>query len=236
MDATIAMARRAAAEGITVIAATPHVNSEYDPAPERIAELVDETNRALGEEDVALRVEAGAEVAITRAAEMQAQQLRRLSLGGNGWVLLESPYQHAVPFVEDAVFALQLAGSRILLAHPERAPAFQRSPERLEALVERGVACAVNATSLSGAGGSSARDLGLRLVHARLAHVICSDSHDDARRPPALEPGIAAAELSPEETDWFTEGAPAAVLAGTDLPPRPVPLPQPPRRGLFRRR
>ena len=46
--------------------------------------------------------------------------------------------------------ALQSAGHRVLLAHPERCPALHREPRIVESLVRSGVLTSVTAGSLAG--------------------------------------------------------------------------------------
>jgi hypothetical protein len=61
-------------------------------------------------------------------------------------------------------------------------------------------------------------------------HVLASDSHDPAHRPP--DPRLADRALTERygdveaQLDWMTREAPAALVAGRPLPPRP-PLPRP---------
>jgi hypothetical protein len=69
------------------------------------------------------------------------------------------------------------------------------------------------------------------MVHKGLVHVLASDAHDPAHRSPDLH--IAAGALDDDSFAWMTVAAPAAILAGDPLPPRP-PLPRR-RSGLARR-
>ena len=77
----------------------------------------------------------------------------------------------------------------MLLAHPERCPAFQRRPDRLVRLVEKGALCSVTAASLAGRFGRTARRYTLAMMRDGLVHDISSDAHDHERRSPAI--GIA---------------------------------------------
>ena len=58
------------------------------------------------------------------------------------------PYGYLLPSFEEVLLRLTLKGLRIVLAHPERNPSFQRDPERLTALSDRGVLLQVTADSL----------------------------------------------------------------------------------------
>ena len=62
MAESLAMARMAAADGIRIIVATPHIDREFrEPDPELVRRLVVSVNRALGAEGLPLRVLPGAE-------------------------------------------------------------------------------------------------------------------------------------------------------------------------------
>jgi hypothetical protein len=56
---------------------------------------------------------------------------------------------------------------------------------------------------------------------------VASDSHDIERRPPGLRKAfeIADEELPglADQIDWYARDAPAAIIAGKRLPPRPEP-------------
>ena len=79
----------------------------------------------------------------------------------------------------------------MLLAHPERCPAFHRDPALLESLVDGGVLTSITSGSLVGRFGSRARRLALALLDSGLAHNVASDAHDAVQRPPSI-----AAELA----------------------------------------
>jgi protein-tyrosine phosphatase len=165
--------------------------------------------------------------------------LRAGSYGAHGTdLLVESPYNALDDNFEGMLFSLQARGYRLLLAHPENNPTFQRSPERLRALVERGVLLQVTARSLIRPDRRTGpRPLAESLVRGGHAHVLASDAHSGRKlRPPALAAGVAAAaELAGEaRARWMVEDAPAAVLAGQPLP-EPPPVVLPPRRGLLAR-
>ena len=86
---SVAMARQAHADGIAVVCATPHIRDDHDvhisELPGRVASL----ERELRRQGVGVRVITGGEVAQRAAERLTVEELRRLSLAGNGWVLLE---------------------------------------------------------------------------------------------------------------------------------------------------
>jgi protein-tyrosine phosphatase len=238
IEVSLAMARIAVEQGVQTMTATPHVNFDYPVDAEAVLPRVGELNVALARADIPLAVLPGAEIAASRAVEMSDAEIKPLCLGGGKTVLIESPYVKGIGFLDELLFDLQLRGFRPLLAHPERCPIFQDDIGKLRRLVSRDVYCSVNTGSLAGSFGRRVRAFSLQLVREGLVHDVASDSHDQQRRPPGLLSGIEAAEEElPGITglaEWLTQDAPAALLAGRALPPRPE-LPEPPQPSRFRR-
>jgi protein-tyrosine phosphatase len=218
---SLEMLRVAAAAGIETMLATPHVSSRYGNDSETIGGAAE--GLAAARRDAppsAVEVLLGAEVALTRVAELSAAELERLRLGDGPWVLLEPPFATVVPGLDNTVSELHQLGHRVLLAHPERCPAFHRDPALLERLVDRGVLTSLTAGSLVGRFGGEARRLGLALLDSGMAHNVASDAHDPVQRPPSIGPELAEAGRG-ELEDWLTREVPAAILAGQDIPRRP---------------
>ena len=236
MEGSLELARAAVDAGTRTILATPHINDDLRIGPARIAAGLDELRPALAEAAIPLEVLAGGEIAIWRLPDLDDETLRGLALGGGPYLLVESPFSPVVGDFEPIVLDLHARGHRVLLAHPERCPAFQRDPERLRRLVDAGVLVQITAGSMSGGFGSTARRAAVTLLRSALVHVVASDAHDHVKRPPGLRaafPGLER-ELPGLEAQaaWLTELVPRAVLDGSALPPRP-PLPEP--SGLLRR-
>jgi protein-tyrosine phosphatase len=216
----VALLRAAAADGTDTVVATPHCSSRFPTLPEDV-EAAGARLRA-AEDSVALLT--GAEVTHDMALRLPDETLRRLTLGDSRCVLLESPLEPVVgPDFERCVSDLLERGYRVLLAHPERAPAFQDQPARLRALVEGGALCSVTAAALAGGFGDAARWYGLELLRDGLVHSVDSDAHHATFRPPGLRVGLAAAAAAlpavAERADWYAQAVPAALLGDLPLPP-----------------
>jgi protein-tyrosine phosphatase len=221
IEGSLALARAAAAEGTRVLVATPHVSSRYPNDPETIARGVEEVNERLSAEGIVLEVRRGAELAMTRVVEMDSEQVARFAIGGGEWLLVECPLSQAPTGFDIVVLDLQRRGHRVLLAHPERSPTFQREPEKLESLVAAGALTSITAGALVGRFGGEVRRFALRLVRDGLAHNVASDAHDHIHRPPEIASDLRTAELQPL-ADWLTQAVPGAILDGGEIPPRPA--------------
>ena len=236
LEGSLALARAAVAAGTDLMVATPHVNESRFIEPGAIPAAVEALAGHLADAGIDLELQAGAEIALPRVLDLDDEDLRALALGHSRCVLLESPFAPAGTF-EVLIHEVLARGHPVLLAHPERCPAFQREPARLAALVEAGVHVQITAGALTGRFGTRVREVALRLLRDGLVHVVASDAHDDVRRPPGLTAGLAAAEAEipglAMRRRWLSEAAPAALLTDT---PVPEPTPLPPLRGWRRAR
>lgn len=219
LDDAIALARAAAADGITAIAATPHVRDDY---PTSLAEMragVEALRGALAAAGVELELHTGGEIALNRLDALTTEELAGFGLAGSRYVLLEFPY-HGWPLeLPTRVFELQAAGLVPVLAHPERSAEVTAAPDRLRALVSGGALVQVTAASLDGRLGRRAQRSALALVREGLAHLIASDAHAPAVRGVGMS---AAADALGDAAlaRALTVDAPAAIVANADVVPR----------------
>ena len=234
MEEAIALAHGAESDGITTIAATPHVDSAHPSIDSgQIRARVGELQTRLEAARVGVRIVTGAELGSTRAIELDDAELRRLSLGGGGWLLLECPIAAALtPGFTGVARVLASRGHGVLLAHPERCPLFLRSPQLLDELIAEGMLAQVTAGALRGQFGRVVRDFAFELIARGAVQVIASDGHGSHR------PARIASELSRTGIDvalitWLARDVPAALLAGDAPPPRPHVGPSSSRRRLL---
>lgn len=210
------MLERAAADGTRVIAATPHAGR---CRPEAITAGVARLNDLARSAGLAISVVGGCEYPLDAELVERHRAGRLVTLNGTPYVLVELiNWVEWPPYFARAVYELQLAGLIPVLAHPERYPPVQRRPELLVEAVRAGVVIQLNAGSLLGQYGSAARRTAERLARARLAHLIASDGHDPAHRPPVLAGALERArELAGEEHAVWMRRAAAAVVEGQAL-------------------
>jgi protein-tyrosine phosphatase len=221
IEGSLELARTAVAAGIDTLVATPHVNSRTPNDSATIARLVKELSARLADEQVALSILPGAEIAVSQIPEIEPEELSRLRLGGGPWLLVEPPFTAIAVGLEGMLLDLLRKGHRVVLAHPERCPALQRDRRLVPELVDLGILMSITAGSLTGRFGGEVRRYAFELAHAGLIHNVTSDAHDSVNRPPGLAAELEQAGLA-DLREWLTEAVPAAILSGEEIPPRPA--------------
>lgn len=235
MDSALAMLQAAAANGITTIAATPHLRSDFPAVhvhelAERLRALRDASER----EGIEVTLVSGAEVSISWALEASDEDLRLASYGQRGHdLLIEAPATNVLGLGQ-ILYDLRVKGYRITLAHPERNAEFRQDQAILRALVDDGVLLQINAASLLGSRATSGpRRFARELCLAGLGHVLASDGHRGERWRPitVLEPAMGAVAdlLGAERAQWMADAA-AAIIEGSEISSAPEVVAHPQRR------
>jgi protein-tyrosine phosphatase len=229
---SVGIARAAARDGTTVIAATPHVRHDYPTRPEDILSGVEALNRVLSQEQIPVHVVPGAEISLGRLRKLDGDDLADYALAGNPrFVLVEFPYRGWPENLVDEILRLRGGGITAVLAHPERNDVVQRDVSRIESAVAAGALVQVTGGSLIGDAGRPSRRTARSLLGRRLCHLLASDVHGPDVRRTLL--GAARHSVGDDElAQWLTEDVPGAILNHQDLPPRPRGLP---RSGVLRR-
>jgi protein-tyrosine phosphatase len=205
-----------ARQGITDICLTPHlragqVASGPPPAHDRaFAALIAEAPKEP-------RLHRAAEIMLDRPLPSDTSQLRRLSLGGSRYILVEFPRLVARDTVINALSRVLDTGMVPLLAHPERYSCCR--PDSVAAWRELGARMQVDATTLLSPQkrGERARDL----ISHGLADILAGDNHGDDRSVAAGFRFLVAQE-GESQAELLVISNPAAILkdaALTAVPP-----------------
>ena len=221
LEDSLEIARGAVADGITAIAATPHVREDYPTTSDAMEGGVRQLSVALERAGIDLQLLPGGEISLEQLERLSIDELRRFALGGNPtYLLIETPYRDW-PLAFDLIVS-RLAAHAItpVIAHPERNGAVQADIAKVAELVNAGALIQVTAASVDGRLGSRARTCARKLLEAELVHMIGSDAHTAGVR----EVGLSAAREAVGDDalgGWLTQDVPRAVVEGGPLPPRP---------------
>ena len=192
---SLAMARIAAGDGITVTACTPHIYpGMYENNGPAIRRAVAELQSRLDEAGIPLRLTLGADTHIAPDLVASLRAGRAPTLHDSRYFLLEPPHHVAPPRLAETVFDLLAAGYVPVITHPERLSWIEDRYETFVELVRQGAWLQVTAGSLTGRFGEAARYWGERLLDEGWVHILATDSHGVDRRPPLLAEGRRAAE------------------------------------------
>jgi protein-tyrosine phosphatase len=222
VEGSIEFARASVADGVEVIAATPHVRDDWPTTPAQMEAGVAAVQAGLREAAVPLQVVSGGEIAFDRIADLDREDLRRFGLAGNPTYLLVEPPYYGWPLdLEQVLFRVRAAGITPVIAHPERNGEVQADPARLRPLVEAGALVQLTASSVAGRGGRAARATSFELLDAACAHLISSDAHSSSFRAMSMTEA-AKAVGDGWLARWLTEDVPRAIVEREPLPERPA--------------
>ena len=215
LSASLDMARASVADGVMVLACTPHIlPGLYHNTGPQIRQAVVELQRALDEEGIALRLVTGADVHMVPDFVAGLRSGRLLSLNDSRYVLVEPPHHVAPLRLEEFFFGLVVAGYVPILTHPERLSWIEGHYAVIQRLVRGGVWMQITAGSLTGAFGRNAQCWAMRMLDERCVHILASDAHDARRRPPNLSKGrdIAAERVGAREAQHLVLTRPMGIL------------------------
>jgi protein-tyrosine phosphatase len=222
LDESVAMLRQAAAAGTTDIVASPHANQEYAFDPMVVEQKIGELQAAVG--DVP-QIHYGCDFHLT--LENIDDALRspgKYSIDHRGYLLVEFS-DFLVPKNTADIFArLMAAGTRPIIAHPERNPILRNRLPDLERWIAQGCLLQVTAQSLLGRFGKSAEAVGRDWLARGLVHFLASDGHDLDRRPAVLADSrlYVEREFGAETACRLFVGNPQAVLDGVPVALEPA--------------
>ncbi len=192
---SLAMARIAAADGIEVMACTPHIfPGLYENQGPAIRHAVAALQAHLDEAGIALRLTLGADTHIAPDLSLGLRSGRVPTLHDSRYFLLEPPHHVAPPRLEETVFNLLTAGYVPIITHPERLSWITDQYQTFVELARKGAWLQVTAGSLTGRFGAAPRYWAERLLDEGWVHILATDAHDVHRRLPCLAEGQRAAE------------------------------------------
>ncbi len=226
LEVALEMARLAVADGVTVVACTPHIMpGYYENTGEGIRQAVAELQARLDEAGIALRLVPGADVHLVPDMVAGLRAGRLLTLADSRYFLFEPPHNVAPPRLEESVFNVMAAGYQPLITHPERLRWIESHYEIMTRLAHAGAWMQLTAGSITGKFGDRARYWSERMLDEGIVHIIASDAHNLRKRTPVLSEAVelVADRLGAEAAHDMVLTRPLAVL--DDAPPSSVPLP-----------
>lgn len=188
LEGSLKMAQVAVEHGTTTIVATPHAPGLGDRYhADLVHERVNTLRMAIKEADIPLEIIPGGELYYNANLVERLHEGVFLTCGGTRTILIECPIYEKLPDdFSQIVVDLQVAGYRVVLAHPERIIDVRKNANTLTRYIERGVLMQLTSQALTGEQGQETRELAELLLKHNMIHLIASDAHSASYRPPIL--------------------------------------------------
>jgi protein-tyrosine phosphatase len=219
---TLAAARLLVDLGFSDSAPSPHaVQGLPSGDPARAAARLADVQALLRAEGIPLALHSNAENRLDAEFLDRVDGQGRRGIGASQrWVLVEVPFESALPALPDLVFRLRRKGVLPLFAHPERCLEFER-PGRAAEVVRLGGALQLNVGALSGVYGKGSRRVSERLLDEGLYAVAATDLHRADGAHEWLDEALAALEkrAGTAGLERLMAENPRRILAGEELAP-----------------
>lgn len=191
---SIEMAKAWVADGVSVVACTPHIlPGLYHNSGPQIRQAVAELQATLDQQGIPLRLVTGADNHIVPDFVEGLRSGHLLTLADSRYVLIE-PTHHVLPQrMNELFFRVQAAGYVPILTHPERLSWLSQHYDLVRQLVRNGVWMQITAGSLTGTFGRTPLYWSNKMLDDGTVHIIASDAHDPMKRAPRLADGYYAA-------------------------------------------
>lgn len=225
VQASIDMLDAYVANGFVTVATTPHLMGRLDPAYRTTIDDAFAQVEPLARER-GISLVRGFEIRLEPDLPKQLRRGEPIALGDTNVVLVDLPFTEWPMYADSTLFAVQTAGYRVVLAHPERYPGIQDNPARATELVSRGIILQVTIGSFSGAFGKRAKRCAETLLDLGVVQVVATDAHSAGHRMAAVPAGMDRLRklVGQQQLETLTVLAPAMLLNGDGAPPpvRPV--------------
>jgi protein-tyrosine phosphatase len=237
MAASLAMLRYAESDGIETAVVTPHTCSSQSTFKEfdSLRRGWKQWRDSLNDQGLKIKIVSGAEVYFTSELLSLLKDNRDLlTINSGSYFLLEFPADYVYAHSKNFIYNILTDGFIPIISHAERNAEIQRSPAVLRDLVKAGALCQINAGSLRGDFGNTARQSAFELLKSNLVHVIATDAHDlDSRKPELSFVPALLRHMDPEKITMYLNDIPAAIIADQAIPDIGEPLGRQPKRTFF---
>jgi protein-tyrosine phosphatase len=219
--ATLDICAALRSEGVEHVVGTPHVRTDLPTPLASIASAAGDARGAIDEAGIPLALSTGGELTLEYAGLLDDDALRSYGYGDGTYLLIETPYGGWPLGSDFAIGSLRSRGFRCVIAHPERNQDVIDDPAVLTQFADVDCLFQITAASLTSHAPARVRATAKKLVSLGFCHIIASDAHGHAARPPAF--GAARRAIGDDHLfAWLTSLVPRAVIEGDVAPARPA--------------
>ena len=179
MEESIKLVRELQKLGYNKLYTTPHIQQDkFRNTPEILTAGLHDLRKELQAQDIAMRVEVGAEYLLDDGFRDKMEAGNLLTIGDN-FVLVELSY-FTEPFgLKQIFFELQTNGYKVILAHPERYTYWHNNFSVYEELYNRNIFLQLNINSLTGWYSDQSMKVAQQLIDKKLIRFLGSDLHNE---------------------------------------------------------
>ena len=223
LEEALDMARIAAGSSVTDIIATSHFRGEEASLADlgKLMARYEKLSQALQQERIPVKLHPGCEILCLPPTPRMARAGQLPTLGDSNYLLCEFFFNESPLYMSEMLRTLASYGYRIVVAHPERYEAVQRTPQLAENWFRQGYVLQMNKGSILGAFGGRVQAIAGSMLESGLYHLAASDAHGAQRRTPDMR--LLRQHLldrCPEEyVRVLLEENPRRILRGEDMVP-----------------
>lgn len=178
LDTAVSLIGKMKELGFKKLITTPHIMTDlYKNNPTIINKGLNGLRKSVAKAGIDIQIEAAAEYQVDDGL-IGILQSNELMSFGDQYVMIELPYYNAPENLNEVIFEMQVAGYKIILAHPERYMYWHNKPSKLEELKNKDVYFQLNTISLSGYYSYPTRKMARRLIQGSMIDFLGSDLHN----------------------------------------------------------
>ncbi len=165
--------------GYKKVITTPHTMMEaYPNTPETINSGLAVMKAAIAEAQIPIEIEAATEYFLDESFIERLDNDEPLMTFGDNYVLFETSFMNAPPFLKEATFKMTVKGYKPVYAHPERYIYLLEDDALLEEMVDRSLYFQLNLVSLSGCYSKPVQKFSEKLIDKELVSFVGTDCHN----------------------------------------------------------
>jgi protein-tyrosine phosphatase len=223
IEESIIMLKEAAAQGITAICATPHVDSWADGRTEMlINDRMSQLRERIIKENIPVELILGSEIYFGVGID-SIRSYSFCTLGGTGkYWLVEFSSEIFPSIMENFVITSISWGIIPIIAHVERYSLLHLRPKYLKSIVDAGALLQVDAGCFVGQYGKRLQKRSYQLVTNGFCHIVASDAHGMDKKPIYMKGAykVVTDLKGPKTAARLFRDNPLAILQGKEIPSR----------------
>jgi protein-tyrosine phosphatase len=194
-ETVLKMLKIAEKDGIDKIITTSHyVTGMYENSYEKIVSEINSVKDLIAENSLNIELIPGQEVFLDKySLDLYKDGVIR-GINEGSYLLCELPMDKLPEDAIDIIYELQVAGAKVILAHPERYMYFIRDLRLINDFIKEGCYFQINSGSIRGIFGHEVKKTAKLMIESGICDFIGSDAHNAEGRRPEIKFAIDKSE------------------------------------------